>query len=95
MADLQDGGNDLGFETPKPFLVVSASFKGDNRSKKKNQHLRSGSETEDFINLLHGSDPVKVELNRLENEVRGAVSGYLLRLCHCIFSLLLLFFRGI
>lgn len=27
---------------------------------------------DEFINLLHGSDPVKVELNRLENEVRGA-----------------------
>ncbi|KAM5573155.1 hypothetical protein ABKV19_012935 [Rosa sericea] len=25
---------------------------------------------DEFINLLHGSDPVKVELNRLENEVR-------------------------
>ncbi|XP_031494750.1 microtubule-associated protein 70-1-like [Nymphaea colorata] len=70
MADLQNGGDDLGFETPKPFLGVSASFKGDSRSKRKNQHLRSGSETDDFINLLHGSDPVKVELNRLENEVR-------------------------
>jgi len=23
------------------------------------------------MTLLHGSDPVKVELNRLENEVRG------------------------
>ncbi|KAF3791947.1 Microtubule-associated protein 70-1 [Nymphaea thermarum] len=70
MADLQNGGDDVGFETPKPFLGVSASFKGDSRSKRKNQHLRSGSETDDFINLLHGSDPVKVELNRLENEVR-------------------------
>ncbi|KAJ6818156.1 microtubule-associated protein 70-2-like isoform X2 [Iris pallida] len=27
-------------------------------------------EAEEFMNLLHGSDPVKVELNRLENEVR-------------------------
>lgn len=25
----------------------------------------------DFIDLLHGSDLVKIELNRLENEVRG------------------------
>lgn len=28
-------------------------------------------EEEDFGNLLHGSDPLMVELNRLENEVKG------------------------
>jgi hypothetical protein len=28
-------------------------------------------DADEFMNLLHGSDPVKVELNRLENEVRG------------------------
>ncbi|KAG2377157.1 Microtubule-associated protein [Vigna angularis] len=27
-------------------------------------------DADEFMNLLHGSDPVKVELNRLENEVR-------------------------
>ncbi|KAH7656035.1 Microtubule-associated protein 70 [Dioscorea alata] len=32
--------------------------------------VRSSLDADDFINLLHGSDPVKVELNRLENEVR-------------------------
>ncbi|KAK3005771.1 hypothetical protein RJ639_016070 [Escallonia herrerae] len=31
---------------------------------------RAGSEVDDFIGLLHGSDPVRVELSRLENEVR-------------------------
>ncbi|KAF5938140.1 hypothetical protein HYC85_025646 [Camellia sinensis] len=31
---------------------------------------RAGSEVDDFINLLHGSDPVRVELSRLENEAR-------------------------
>lgn len=25
----------------------------------------------EFITLLHGSDPVRIELNRLENELRG------------------------
>lgn len=34
--------------------------------------VRSSLDADDFINLLHGSDPVKVELNRLENEVRGS-----------------------
>ncbi|MQL92184.1 hypothetical protein Taro_024804 [Colocasia esculenta] len=32
--------------------------------------LRPGLEADELINLLHGSDPVKVELDRLENEVR-------------------------
>ncbi|KAF5175671.1 Microtubule-associated protein 70-2 [Thalictrum thalictroides] len=47
-------------------LTSSASVK----LKKKNSIARTGSEIDDFINLLHGSDPVRVELNRLENEVR-------------------------
>ncbi|KAK9929659.1 hypothetical protein M0R45_026749 [Rubus argutus] len=29
-------------------------------------------DNDEFINLLHDSDLIKVELNRLENEVRGA-----------------------
>ncbi|XP_062204761.1 microtubule-associated protein 70-1-like [Phragmites australis] len=32
--------------------------------------LRPAIEVEDFINLLHGSDPVRVELTRLENELQ-------------------------
>ncbi|XP_068658264.1 microtubule-associated protein 70-2-like [Aristolochia californica] len=48
-------------------LTPSSSFK----SRKKGSLIaRAGSEVDDLINLLHGSDPVKVELNRLENEVR-------------------------
>jgi DNA repair exonuclease SbcCD ATPase subunit len=31
---------------------------------------RTESEVNDFVNLLHGSDPLRVELNRLDNEVR-------------------------
>ncbi|CAN6443329.1 unnamed protein product [Victoria cruziana] len=70
MADLQNEMADLGLGTPRPLLGMSASFKGESRSKKKGQHLRSRSGAEELINLLHGSDPVKLELNRLENEVR-------------------------
>lgn len=33
--------------------------------------VRPSLDADEFMNLLHGSDPVKVELNRLENEVRG------------------------
>lgn len=32
--------------------------------------MRPSLDADEFINLLHGSDPVKVELNRLENDVR-------------------------
>ncbi|KAI3696178.1 hypothetical protein L1987_79188 [Smallanthus sonchifolius] len=32
--------------------------------------VRPSLDADEFMNLLHGSDPVKVELNRLENEVR-------------------------
>ncbi|KAJ9554119.1 hypothetical protein OSB04_018164 [Centaurea solstitialis] len=32
--------------------------------------VRPSLDADEFMNLLHGSDPVKLELNRLENEVR-------------------------
>lgn len=32
--------------------------------------MKPSMDADEFINLLHGSDPVRVELNRLENEVR-------------------------
>lgn len=41
----------------------SASFKA-----------RRSKPNEDAINLFPGSDPVRLELNRLENELRGSVS---------------------
>ena len=49
-------------------LTSSASLK---HRKKQPGHSRVGSEVEDFVHMLHGSDPVRVELTRLENEVRG------------------------
>ncbi|CAO2831600.1 unnamed protein product [Amaranthus hypochondriacus] len=48
-------------------LTTSASFK---YRKKNGGHSRVNSEVEDVVHLLHGSDPVRVELTRLENEVR-------------------------
>lgn len=48
-------------------LGPSASFKA---KKKPNGISRAASEADDFINLLHGSDPVRVELTRLENDLR-------------------------
>ncbi|KAF2289907.1 hypothetical protein GH714_039120 [Hevea brasiliensis] len=66
-------------ELAKPVLTSSASFK--TRKSKPNANAaaaaaasaaisRAGSDVDDIITLLHGSDPVRVELKRLENEVR-------------------------
>lgn len=57
--------------TPPPPLTVSGSFKEGKSSTRRRAHMRPSMDSDEFINLLHGSDPVKVELNRLENEVRG------------------------
>lgn len=65
------GGDVL--DSAKLPLSSSASFKA--ARKKPNVAAppisRAGSDVDDIITLLHGSDPVRVELNRLENEVRG------------------------
>ncbi|RAL48632.1 unnamed protein product [Cuscuta campestris] len=49
-------------------LTHSASFRA--RKKPPSAVPRPGSEADDFFNLFHGSDPVRLELTRLENEVR-------------------------
>ncbi|XP_052205677.1 microtubule-associated protein 70-2-like [Diospyros lotus] len=55
--------------TPSPSLTVSGSFK-EWKSSRRRAPLRPSLDADEFLNLLHGSDPVKLELNRLENEVR-------------------------
>lgn len=50
--------------------AVWGSFK-DGKSASRRRAVRPSLDADEFMNLLHGSDPVKVELNRLENEVRG------------------------
>ncbi|XP_011628087.1 microtubule-associated protein 70-2 [Amborella trichopoda] len=47
----------------------SGSFKSEAKVRRRTS-IRPSLEADEFINLLHGSDPVKVELNRLENDVR-------------------------
>ncbi|XP_065857197.1 microtubule-associated protein 70-1-like [Euphorbia lathyris] len=59
----------------KPHLTSSASFKARKPKPYSNSASpavlsRAASDVDDIITLLHGSDPVRVELNRLENEVR-------------------------
>ncbi|KAF4374442.1 microtubule-associated protein 70-1 [Cannabis sativa] len=60
-------------ETSKPAFSSSASFK----ARKKPQATAAGSragaagaEADDLVTFFHGSDPLRVELSRLENEVR-------------------------
>ncbi|KAH0784044.1 hypothetical protein KY290_003642 [Solanum tuberosum] len=61
------GGGNVRETTP---LTVSASFKEGKSSRRKTAVMRPSLDADEFFNLLHGSDPVKLELNRLENEVR-------------------------
>jgi hypothetical protein len=76
---------------PPSKLTSSASFKA--RTKKPNPANapagvinRAGSEVDDIITLLHGSDPVRVELNRLENDLRGSHTLSLSLNFLCLFS---------
>ncbi|XP_028767164.1 microtubule-associated protein 70-2 [Neltuma alba] len=83
MADISgDGGGvapdevraDAVVATPTPSqpsaVTVSGSFKEGKGSSRRRASVRPSLDADEFLNLLHGSDPVKVELNRLENEVR-------------------------
>ncbi|CAJ2663380.1 unnamed protein product [Trifolium pratense] len=68
MAEVSGDGGEMA--TPAP-LSVSGSFKEGKTSSRRRGSVRQPSmDADEFMNLLHGSDPVKVELNRLENEVR-------------------------
>ncbi|XP_075518604.1 microtubule-associated protein 70-1-like [Primulina tabacum] len=52
-------------------LTASASFREGGKSySSRRRGVRPSLDADDLINLLHGSDPVKLELNRLENEVK-------------------------
>ncbi|VVA91378.1 unnamed protein product [Arabis nemorensis] len=58
-----------------PSLTVSASYReggGGSKGLSRRKSMRPSFDAADneFITLLHGSDPVRIELNRLENEVR-------------------------
>lgn len=54
-----------------PLTASAPSAKGEGKSSSRRKvAIRKSLDADEFMNLLHGSDPVKVELNRLENEVR-------------------------
>ncbi|KAL5553252.1 hypothetical protein UlMin_040653 [Ulmus minor] len=70
MPELGGCGNGAATTTPPPPLAVSGSFKEGKSSSRRRGSMRPSLDADEFMNLLHGSDPVKLELNRLENEVR-------------------------
>nr|GMD30653.1 lipid transfer-like protein VAS [Ipomoea batatas] len=51
---------------------VSASFK-EGKMARRGASVRPSLDADEFINLLHGSNSMKMDLNRLENEVRDFV----------------------
>lgn len=63
-----------------PSLTVSSSFReggggGGSKGLSRRRSMKPSIDADnEFITLLHGSDPVKIELNRLENDVRGIIS---------------------
>lgn len=59
----------------RPSLTKSSSVREGGGSKGR-RSVKPSSDDE-FITLLHGSDPVRVELSRLENEVRGTITTIL------------------
>ncbi|CAA6659380.1 unnamed protein product [Spirodela intermedia] len=66
-------GPGAGAGEPASQMTASGPFKGEGGKAgglRRRASIKQSMETDDLINLLHGSDPVKVELNRLENEVR-------------------------
>jgi hypothetical protein len=48
----------------------SLKSQSQNQQPRPGPRLKPAIEMEDLINLLHGSDPVRVELTRLENELQ-------------------------
>lgn len=65
-------GHNNGNVRNSPPLTASASFREGRSITRRRAPMRPPSlDADEFFNLMHGSDPVKIELNRLENEVRG------------------------
>ncbi|WCJ33622.1 Microtubule-associated protein 70-1 [Euphorbia peplus] len=67
-----NGGADVSVVTPVQQLTVSGSFKeGSKGSSRRRTSVRPSFDADnEFMTSMHGSDPVKFELNRLDNEVR-------------------------
>ncbi|XP_071696133.1 microtubule-associated protein 70-1-like [Rutidosis leptorrhynchoides] len=80
MPEMLNGGEYSGGGNARPPmaettpLTYSGSFKDGGRvsglTSRRRSSRKPSLDTDDFMNMLHGSDPVRVELTRLENEVR-------------------------
>lgn len=90
-SDSMDFASELDSSLGHSITTHSSSFRAEMKmTTTKNKCLKQSSlDEDDFINLLHGSDPVKIELNRLENDVRGMNDTTLIITMH--FFLFLLF----
>lgn len=66
--DVLSNTTDIGNAAP-PSSVPKSTTTSATKTRRKNT-IRKSLDADEFMNLLHGSDPVMVELNRLENEVR-------------------------
>ncbi|KAM1068442.1 hypothetical protein ACFX2A_000413 [Malus domestica] len=69
MTDYSNGPVHGATSTSLP-LTVSGSFKEGKSSSRRRGFRKTSMDGDELINLLHGSDLIKVELNRLKNEVR-------------------------
>lgn len=68
--DHKNGLLEASFESYKPATISSSSSARHKYGKKRQSSVnRPGSEVDDIVTLLHGSDPLRLELTRLENQV--------------------------
>ncbi|KAM0981405.1 hypothetical protein ACFX13_014795 [Malus domestica] len=56
--------------TKPPAFTSTASFRARKKTNASAGISRAASDVDDIVTLMHGSDPVRVELNRLENDLR-------------------------
>lgn len=71
--DHKNGLLEPSFEYCKPATISCSSAATHKNGKKRQSSVNrpAGSEVDDIVTLLHGSDPLRLELTRLENQVRG------------------------
>lgn len=70
--DHKNGLVEPSFESCRQATISCSSAATHKHGKKRQSSVnRPASEVDDMVTLLHGSDPLRLELTRLENHVRG------------------------
>lgn len=71
--DQKNGLLEPSFESCKAATICCSSAATHKYGKKRQSSVNrpAGSEVDDIVTLLPGSDPLRLELTRLENQVRG------------------------